>query len=190
MERASALFQRVLMLVRCPFPLERRPPLWWMAILMIVWIPLIFGAASLSVRRVAHADAPLSTPMVNTFPMAYLVLQPSPPGTHRRAPLFELPIRLPKKFDLTVEVWGDQKTLSETRVVGLLLRGSRVAADDEAQPASWHVIRVRCDQTAVSLWVDGQPNPLEREAHTLTSWLSVEPAPNVEGRFQRLLLSW
>jgi hypothetical protein len=129
-------------------------------------------------------------PNLNVFPMASLTVPPSAPGPHGRSPLFELPIRLPEEFDLSVEVWGDPASLLGTRVVGLLLETPDVRSVEATNPASWHLVRVRRDRSGISLWINGREGLSDREPPTLTTWLSVESAPNREGRFQKLLLSW
>ena len=188
----SALFQRVLMLVRCPFPVEQRPPVWWSSALPFLAVFITLGAASLSVRSPARAFSMRATPRTNTFQVATLTVAAVPAGPHGRAPLFELPIRLPAEFDLTVEVSGDRSTLAQSRVVGLSLESPALAAvlGGTADRASWHVVRVRRDRDGVSLWIDGRPGLSDRETPTLTAWLSVEPAPDREGVFRRLVLSW
>ena len=61
----SPLFQRILMLVACPFRVERRPPAWWrwsLSILVLLLTPLAaclcldLGAAGLPASALASAD--------------------------------------------------------------------------------------------------------------------------------------
>ena len=188
--QGSALFQRVLMLIRCPFSVEQWPPMWWTIGLICFAVPLTLGSACLSIRSEGGRSKAQALPSVNAFPMTSLTVPPSAPGPHGRSPLFELPIRLPEEFDLSVEVWGDPATLFGTRVVGLLLETPGLASVDASAPASWHLVRVRRDRSGVSLWINGREGLSDREPPTLTTWLSVESAPNREGRFQKLLLSW
>jgi beta-lactamase regulating signal transducer with metallopeptidase domain len=188
----SALFQRVLMLVRCPFPVERRPPAWWTLGLICLALPLTVGLATFSLSSARERFSAQTIDSLNAFPMTSLTLPAVAPGIHGRSPLFELPIRLPEEFDLSVEVWGDLSTLVGTRVAGLLLATPDSRAIDANAPPSWHLVRIKRDRSGVSLWINGQEglNDRDRDPPSLTTWLSVESAPNREGRFQRLLLSW
>jgi beta-lactamase regulating signal transducer with metallopeptidase domain len=188
----SPLFQRVLMLVRCPFPVERRPPIWWTLGLVCLAIPLTVGLASISpTTRIGRGPFTTSAiDRVNAFPLTSLTVPPMAPGVHGRSPLFELPVRLPEEFDLYLEVWGDLSTLVGTRVAGLLLATPEFPTIDADAPPSWHKVRIKRDHSGVSLWINGQEALSDRETRSLTTWLSVESAPNREGRFQKLRLSW
>ena len=47
----SALLRRVLMLVRCPFPIELRPPRWWRGMLGVATVLVLLLATGLSLPR-------------------------------------------------------------------------------------------------------------------------------------------
>lgn len=186
----SPLFQRVLMLLRCPFPVEPTPPAWWSWLIPCLAVLVTLGASSLTVQPPpATAVGPRRT---HTFRMAWLDLAAAPPGLHDRAPLYELPIRLPEHFDLTTEVWDDLPTLSRMRVVGLGLELNPGKPPLNATPdlATWHLVRIRRDRDGVRLWIDGRRADAGRNARGLTSWLSVEPAPDRPASYQRLTLTW
>ena len=90
---------------------------------------------------------------------------------------------------MSLDLWGDIPTLARMRVVGLPLEP--VARDSESNfaPADWHTVRVRRDRTGVTVWIDGAVASLdEREA--LTTFLSVEPAPRIDGFVHQLELEW
>jgi hypothetical protein len=187
----SSLFQRVLMLVQCPFPVETRPPGWWCWSLPALVVMATLAASCLCLR--APGAAPIAGQPASVagdapprhFRVSRLVITASPANSHGRAPLFELPIRLPAHFDLDVDVWGDAETLRRTRVAGHRLGGT-----DPTSPAGWHRVRVRRDASRVTVQVDDKPLLADHANGTTTSWLSVEPAPNHPGRFQNLVLSW
>jgi hypothetical protein len=186
----SPLFQRVLMLLHCPFPVEHRPPIWWSCGLPCLAVAVTLGIASLSVRPPPPPLHPLAAPRLNTFTMARLVVPARPAGSHGRCPLFELPIRLPERFDLTVKVWGDLATLSHTRVVGLALVSPRRSPDAVLDAETWHEVRVRRDRDGIVLRIDGEPVAPEPADRGLTAWLSVEPPPDRGASYQGMILTW
>jgi hypothetical protein len=183
----SALFQRILMLLRCPFPVEARPPLWWSACLPPLAALLTLGVSTVSLRPGAQHSA--SPTRLNIYSVPRLDLPASAPGPDGRSPVCELPIRLPARFDLTMEAWGDAAKLAQMRVAGVRLESAWLI-NRAISPEDWHVIRVRSSPDGIALWIDRQPVPVDPQAQTLTSWLSVEPAPDSPGHFQNLTLTW
>lgn len=183
----SALFLRVLMLLRSPFRVETRPPATWTAAAALLAVLTTVGLSSLSVRPSGRPVA--AARRIDHFHLARLHLQASRPSPNGRAATFELPVRLPAEFDLWLDLWGDMPTLTRMRVVGLPLEP--VARDSESSfaPADWHTVRVRRDRTGVTLWIDGAVASLD-ERETLTTFLSVEPAPRIDGFVHQLDLEW
>ena len=193
----SALVQRVLMLVQCPFPVESRPPLWWVWLLPALLVPATLAGASLRFRLAAATAVPeaagtTATVREQTFRLPRLTIPPKPAGSQGRAPLFELPVRLPAAFDLSVQVWGTPSTLAATRVVGLRLGGPGSGRHASETPPSWHLVQIHRESVGarVRLAVDDHPIPLDPDQDVITTWLSVEPAPDREAQFQHLKLSW
>ena len=118
-------------------------------------------------------------------------MPPRPAGSHGRSPLVELPIRLPERFELTVKVWGDLATLSQSRVVGLTLVSPRLSPDAPHEAETWHEVRVRRDRDGIVLRIDGESVAPEPAADRgLTTWLSVEPAPDRGASYQGMVLTW
>jgi hypothetical protein len=128
----------------------------------------------------------------HTFRLSRLAVPPKPAGVRGRAPLFELPVRLPASFDLTVHVWGTSSTLANSRVVGLRLGTAVDRLNALGATASWHLVHVRREGAGgpVTLHVDDRAIPVTADQGVITTWLSVEPAPNTEGQYQHLKLSW
>ena len=190
----SALFLRVLMLVRCPFAIERRPPAWWSGSLAALVAVLTLAASTLSVRvsprmtGTAVADTP--APGSRSFRMARLQIDPQPANSHGRAPLFELPIRLPERFDLAVEVWGDRETIAGCRVAGLRLGLIPTGTEDDPGLPAWHTLRVRREGNEPALWLDDRRLALEARPAVTTTWLSVEPRPETRVAFRNLRMTW
>lgn len=181
----SALFQRILMLMRCPFPVESQPPTWWSWGLPCLSVVVTLGVSSLSIRPTS--GRPTGPPIPRHFQVSRLETYPSASGPQGRAALCELPVRLPESFALSVEIWGNRQTLSRTRLSGLLLIDPRPVA---IEPDRWHSVRLRRDRRGVQLSIDDRPIPLSRTHPPLTTWLSVESAPDKEGAFQNLSLTW
>jgi hypothetical protein len=184
----SALFQRVLMLVLCPFSVEPMPPRWWCWSLSGAIVAATLGASTLSLRTTSAVPVTTSAPAGSrTFRMPRLVVAARAGGPQGRAPLFELPMRLPDHFVLTVDVWGDPESLAQTRVVGHPL----VLPTSGPDPLEdWHQVRLHRDARGVFLWIDGHPSPIDPRRATTTTWLSVEAAPGLPGVFRNLILSW
>jgi len=182
----SPLFQRVLMLLRCPFPVETRPPVWWSWGMPCVVAVVTLGLSSLSIRP---SGARLIPPRpTGTYQVSRLITNASPPGLRGRAPLCELPIRLPERFDLTLEVWGNSSTLPLTRVTNLPLDLGLPTFPPE--PDRWHSVHVRRDVDGVRLWVDGERVHLGPSIPPLTVRLSVEPPPHFSVTFRNFKLTW
>ncbi len=191
----SALFQRLLMLVRCPFPVETRPPRWWRWSMPMGVALATLAASSLSHRGVEAphppgSGHPLATPGSRSFRMARLELPASPGGADGRVPAFHLPIRLHGDFVLTLEIWGDPDMLSRMRVAGLLVGTTQALASDPAAPEAWHLIRVRRDARRLRFWIDGQTSTAYSRRQATTPWLAVEPVPDLPLQVKNLTLVW
>ncbi len=182
----SPLVQRVLMLLRCPFPVEARPPAWWSWGLPALAALLTLGISSVSLRP--PRPAALTIPAAHRFHVSRLETEARPAGTLGRVPLCELPVRLPEHFELTVDLWGDSDQLAATRVAGL---PARRAHPPFPMPGAGIMFQDHyAIRAAIRLWVDDQVIPLGRQPPALTAWLSVQPAPNLPVRCRDLTLVW
>ncbi len=191
----SDLFQRLLMLVRCPFPIETRPPRWWRWSLPMGVALATLAASSLSHRGVEASHPPgtgraLATRGPQSFRLARLELPASPVGTDGRSPAFHLPIRLHDDFVLTMEVWGNPGMLCRMRVTGHLLGTTQALASDPAAPEAWHLLRVHRDARRLRFWIDGHPSTPDPRMPATMPWLAVEPVPDMPLRVKNLTLSW
>jgi hypothetical protein len=193
----SPLFQRVLMLVQCPFPVEQQPPTWWSWSLPILTLLIAPALACLGLDpgtgkgEVTGATATRSAgPATNTFRMARLAISPQVPGHLGRAAVIELPLRLPEQFELGVEVWGDRATLAHCRVLGQRLGPAAHAPGTAAEPETWHHVLLRRDRRGLSLSVDGQAVGIDPARNAITPQLAIEPAPDRPGLFRNLLINW
>lgn len=111
----SALLHRVLMLIRCPFPVEPVPPRWWRGMLGVATTLILLLATGFSLRaRTLSVPSALPGPELRNLSLPQVVLEASNPA----APDVTLPIRLPDDFDLTFEVVSDLIDLSRIQVLG------------------------------------------------------------------------
>lgn len=193
---SSALFLRMLMLVKCPFVVEQRPPALWSWALPSLVVVAALGASSLTMRapipgeRSCAASPPAVSAGSRVFRVARLLIPQRAGNAHGRTPVFELPMRLPAEFELTLDVWGDSGSIGHIRVVGLPLELKEAPpADPSTAQGGWHSVQVKRERTGLRLHVDGHPVAINSEA-TITSWLSVEPPPDQSCRFQNLKLTW
>jgi hypothetical protein len=178
------------MLLRCPFPVEDRPPGWWSRGLPGLALLVTLVASCLSARPGDLVPPPLSTaPVAGTFRVARIDLPARPAGPKGRAPFLELPLRLPDRFDLTIDVWASTSNLVRTRVVGLPLALTPAPAQP-GDPERWHTVRVHRDWQGLDLEVDGHHVTTAESPRCLTYWLAVEPAPERDGHFRALRLAW
>jgi beta-lactamase regulating signal transducer with metallopeptidase domain len=192
-DAGSPLFQRVLMLVQCPFPVEPHPPAWWRWSLPLLAVLTAPAAACLCLGLDLDLDsqrpaAPPPVPQPQCFQMARLALNPQKPGPSGRVPVLELPLVLPRRFELSVDIWGDRTTLARCRVVGQQLGPADSPAEPE--PEAWHHVRLQRDARDLCLWVDGRPVPSDPGPSGLTSRLCVEPAPDRPALFRNLRVTW
>jgi beta-lactamase regulating signal transducer with metallopeptidase domain len=190
--RASALFQRVLMLVQCPFPVESCPPRWWGWSLPGLVALGTMAASSLSLRSLPLPPGPDPLTRVRagtprTFRMAKLVVEAAK-DCHTRSTFFELPIRLPESFELTLQIWGDRDSLSRTRVVGRRL-SLPATPGVESSPEAWHVVRIKRGPDGLTIWVDEHALAPDSFDGT-TTWLSVDCPNDRPSQFRGLVLIW
>jgi hypothetical protein len=189
----SALFQRVLMLVQCPFPVESRPPRWWTCSLPSLVLLGTMAASCLTVR-VAEVSSPPnllpmpSAPTKQSFRMSRLVVNP-PSQPTGRPHFYELPIRLPESFDLRLEVWGDVDSLAETKVVGLRLLDPNPSSEASSPALSWHRVRICRKAEGLSVLLDQIPIRVAHDRQTTPS-LTFETPADSPAHFRNLRLTW
>lgn len=186
----SALFQRVLMLVRCPYPVEMRAPRWWRWSLppAVACTTLLASALSLYSEE-TRTPAPVPQAGSRSFALGRLVVAEAPAGPDGTTPLHQLPMLLPEHFSLLVEVWADPSDLGQTRVAGYPL-GPLDAGQSAPEPPRWHQAEVKREGKTVSIYIDGKALVVDPDTSAPTAWLSVQPAPDRVGLFRNIRLSW
>jgi hypothetical protein len=191
MRRGSALLLRVLMLVRCPFPVEPAPPWWWRLALAPLAVLGVVTASSLSLSGHAASLRPSSAPAASRHgrldvPRLVLDAEPAgPPGASRRGCV--LPIALPDRFELSLEYRLGPTTGSPV----IELAGYTIRPTINNTPADgWTRLRLSRGPGGVSCWLDDQPTPCQPGAEGARPFLQLRLAPGTEGQFRNLSLVW
>jgi beta-lactamase regulating signal transducer with metallopeptidase domain len=186
----SALFLRVLMLVRRPFPLELSAPLWWRGLCALAVACGTLAASTLSLRGNVFAIFPCPprlgpVPEHGRFQLSLLVVDPEDPGRARQPggrPLV-LPPVLPAQFELTFDVWAGAAELRDILVIG-----HRLFPSAEIR-TGWHTIRARRDGAAMLFELDGRPLSTRPQSQ-LPRRLTLHVAPDLSIKFRNLTLVW
>jgi bla regulator protein blaR1 len=186
---ASALFQRILMLLKCPFAVEGRTPLWWRW-----WAASTLGLATLAASCLTlRGFAGWSTPGPATpveAPRSFKLPQLVIGQRENDDQPFDLRFRLPEQFSLTLEILAEPTDLPALEVLGHKLGP---ACDHE--PASgayrlWHQVRIRRSAGTEDLEVDGRPVADPSRPPKLSTWLSIRALPGRTTRIRDLEMSW
>ena len=204
----SPLFQRMMMLLHCPFPVESRTPRVWSWTSRLAVVVASIAAACLVIRWPQASLAVLAPPAAGSprhlFEVDQFVAQPpqQAPGTERSL-LYIIPVALPSHFDLDVEVFSSEADLPQIRIAGQglgLARGSTTSgpslpgpdsphAIDASPAADWHRVHIHSDHHHVSVLVDGHAiSTVSRNA--ASNWLTVEPPPHISVPFRNLMVTW
>lgn len=186
---ASALFQRVVMLLRCPFAIEGRTPLWWRWSTVATLILATVSASCLTLRGLAgwsSSSSQVPAQAARSFRLPQLMISQR---EHDDQP-FDLRFRLPDRFTLTFEVMAEPADLPGIEVLGHKLGPT---SDSTSTPASfrlWH--RVRATRAGGSEWleVDGQALPAPSGLFRLSPWLTIRTSPGKATRIRDLELEW
>ncbi len=166
-ERRSPLFQRVLMLLYCPFRVEprvRASCAWALrttvavASIMAACLCLRWPHAQAIEARLKQAKVLALEPLrIADFVAEPLVVTPGGRGVPH-----VLPVLLPDRFELTVDVFASATDLSKIRIAGYSLGAATTSgrsaesipgADDSE---SWHTVRLRRQDDQVLLSLNGQ----------------------------------
>jgi beta-lactamase regulating signal transducer with metallopeptidase domain len=198
----SPLFQRMLMLLYCPFLVEQRPPRRWSWTLRVAIVIACLASACICVRW-PHADAvePAQNAVgfgrYEAFRVSEFVAAPLVFMQGGRALPYHMPVALPTNFELRVEVLSNMADLAAVHIAGHALIGdpsSKPVADPRSAPAfyaeSWHQIRLRREGQGLSLWIDGSKSTAALDPDATTEWLTFEPGPDRPTNFRHLVLLW
>jgi hypothetical protein len=204
--RHSPLFQRIMMLLHCPYPVESRSPRVWSWTSRFAVILASIAAACLVIRwpQASHA---LPVPMAGAaghtrFQTAHFVTEPvqDTNGT-RRSRVYVLPVTLPSRFELDVDVRCSSNGLAQLRIVGQTIGipgtlPEPVFADPpgstpvDSSPKDWHHVHIHRDRHHFSIVVDGQDLPDAAHTDPSSDWLTIEPPANSSAEFRKLTVVW
>ncbi len=198
----SPLFQRMLMLLYCPFRVEPRVSRAWAWAVRLSMIGASIAAASVSIHwpgtaAIAYWQGTDLTPADQPFRVADFVAEPlvfSPGG---RALPYIMPIALPSHFELTVEVLSNISELAKVYIAGHPLATipyqpmfADLAGDSLDHVDSWHQVRLERNGQVLELWVDGRKMPVELDPRATSEWLTFEPGPRRPAHFRNLIVAW
>ena len=199
----SALFQRMLMLLHCPFPLETRTPRLWSWTLRLAVVVASVGAACLVIRwpnseLVAVRTNPRTAPASHKFRVAHFVAEPLASHPNGRSIAYVMPLTLPPLFDLDVEVRSSPNDLAQIRIAGHPLNRKAtqqtspysVADSGSADTKSWRRVHFHRDHQNVIVKVDGQPLSDKSLPEATSEWLTIEPGPQSAAEFRDLIVTW
>jgi hypothetical protein len=183
----SALLQRVLMLVRCPFPVEVRPPRWWRALLGLATAAVLVLATGLTLRaRAQHEAAP--EPALESRDVHIPSLTLDAKGLSP-APTI-LPLRLPMDFDLGFDVIAAGHELAQIEVLGHPLASEETppapTLDDAVRP---HRVAFQRRGGALVLGLDGGPF-LVLPGTSTDEWLTARGMPDSPTILRAVHLAW
>lgn len=202
----SPLFQRMMMLLHCPYPVESQTPrVWsWTSRLAVVLASI---AAACLVIRWPQSSLAVPAPMISGPPHArfkapHFITEPLLDVDGRtRSRVYVLPVTLPSRFDLDVDVHCSTSGLVQIRVIGesIAIPGSATSPIDgdapesfpiDNDPAGWHHVHIHRDHHEISIIVDGQTLPETKQFEPPSDWLTIEPPSHSSAEFRNLVVTW
>ena len=202
----SPLFQRMMMLLHCPFPVESRTPrVWsWTSRLAVI---LASVAAACLVIRWPQASLAVPAPMTAgaprpRFQAAHFLTEPLHDlDGALRSRVYVLPVTLPPRFDLDVDVRCVAPGPVRIRIAGqsIEIPGASLPRDATIPsppipagevPSGWHHVHLHRDHRIIDGDVDGRPLSTSREGDVASDWLTIEPPSHGPAEFQKLVVTW
>ncbi len=199
----SALFQRVLMLLHCPYTIEPRTPRLWSWALKLSVIGLSVFAACLVIRwpnagaMETGSKAKPGPPSIR-FEVSHFKAEPILGAPGGRSVAYHMTVLLPPRFDLDVNLRSTASDLGRIRIAGhLLKRDGKNATDalstlESSSPdsMSWRHIHLHRDLRSVSIEIDGRLSAEDTFPEPTTEWLTIEPGSQNTAEFRELKVSW
>jgi BlaR1 peptidase M56 len=188
---ASSLVQRVQMLLKCPFAIEGRTPLWWRWSTALTLVFVTLAASCLTLRGAAEWSRPSPTTPTETegsFRIPQLVVSQR---EHDDQP-FDLRFRLPDQFVLTFEVMAEPADLPTLEVLGHRLGSPAALQLDSTRTVYrlWHRVEIRRIGGVETVLVDNLPIAPEAKIAKLNTWLTMRASPGQTLRLRDLELLW
>jgi hypothetical protein len=187
--RSSLLFQRVVMLLKCPFVIEGQTPLWWRWTTATTLALTTLAASSLTVRGLRGWSTVIA-PVASTEPQAFRLPDLAIGSRDRDDQPFDLRFRLPERFTLTFEVWAAPEDLPRIEVLGHPLGSNEGRSPSgSTEPAWWRGKIVRADG-AEQVEVSGRVLGSGPGSSRLSTWLTIRPVPGQATRFREIAIAW
>ncbi len=190
---ASALSQRVQMLLKCPFEVEDRAPRGWAFAVAITLIGWTLASSCLSIRdergRSGETTRDSSEKAVRAFRLAELAIAAQLPDNRP----FDLRFRLPERFRLACEVLAEPAELGEIEILGYRLGPSIGSRPVESGPgrSAWRRVEILRKSGGIEVvFVDGIRIRITPQPPNRASWLTIRPVPGRTTRLRRLNLTW
>ena len=190
---ASALLQRVQMLLKCPFEVEEHPPRFWTLGVGVVLVVVTLASSSLTIRdphpqRVSLASASVGE-AAKAFHLAELVIAPNLADSRP----FDLRYPLPEQFRLVCEILAAPAELDRLEILGYPLGPTRQPnrARDQAGGDAWRRVEITRDPGGLeAVHVDGEQVGVTRRPGRPAAWLTIKPIPSKTTRLRNLHLTW
>jgi hypothetical protein len=202
----SPLFQRILMLLHCPYPLESRTPRLWSWTSRLAVIAASVAAACLVIRwpqpSFALPSSPIPAGAGRRFQVTHFVAEPlHDAGSSERSLVFVMPMALPPVFDLDVDVRATLPDLAQIRIAGRPLGNPAAPANPGASagPAvpmavagamAWRHVHLHRDHHRLTVVVDGRTVPDAEYGDASSDWLTIEPPSHAAAEFRHLVVTW
>jgi bla regulator protein blaR1 len=186
---ASALFQRVQMLLKCPFAIEGETPLWWRWSTAMTLTLATLAASCLTLRGLAGWSEASPRPVedvARSFRLPQLVIGQR---EHDDQP-FGLRFRLPDEFNLTFEVMAEPSDLPSMEVLGHRLGPTSLLDPTRQVYRLWHRVQIRRVDGSEAVQVDDRPVLSNPKTTRLAPWLTIRPLPGQTTRIRDLQLDW
>ncbi len=202
----SPLFQRMMMLLHCPYPVESRTPRLWSWTSRVAVFAASIAAACLVIRwpqsSVALPAAAVSDGSAGPrFQVLGFVAKPMHEDTvSQRSMVYVMPLALPPTFDLDVEVRSTRAELPHVRIVGQPLGvedpaglpaiGGTAVLGWTGPDRAWRRVHIHREHHRISVTVDDRPVPPSKGAEASPDWLTIEPPADGPVEFQKLIVNW
>lgn len=197
----SQLLQRVVMLLHCPFEVELRPPRLWSLSLSLLLAGLALGCSAVSLSSPAATGTSVTHTPARVgklqFRVAEFVAVPQVVSRSGRSTVYQLPLALPRRWELDVEIHATPSTLRRIRIVGLMM----APEDEPGVPSyedprlvrsslSWHQVQILHDERRTEIKIDGDARALNPGQESLSEWLTIEPAADETAVLRNLIVTW
>ena len=203
-EGPSPLFQRMMMLLNCPYPVEARTPRVWSWTSRFAVVSTSILAACLVIRwphpSLADSTLALSKSPHARFKSTHFLAEPLlEPDGRWRPRIYVLPVMLPSRFDLDVEVRCTKSGPGQIRVISesITIPALSIIEDPFEGPAqeidnepAWHRVHIHRDGPEVSISLDDRPIADAEPAGPTPACLTIQSPLDSPAEFRNLIISW